>query len=94
MKLNITFEHEIPKALAQELGITEESAFEAYFSDGTIFVHLLSEDEERENGMLCPVTAAICEGSCDACAVLDAACTGECLGCLFHGLCGNGREEK
>ena len=94
MKLNITFENELPKALADGLGITEESAFEAFYQGGKICVHLLTEDEEKERGLLCPVTSALCDGHCEVCVVLDAACTGECLGCDFHNLCGEGRKTQ
>ena len=93
MKLNITFETELPKNLADGLGITEDSAFETFYADGKIYVHLLTEEEEMEQDLPCPVTAALCDGNCEVCAVLDAACTGECLGCDFHNLCEGGEEE-
>ena len=94
MKLNITFENELPKPLAEGLGITEESAFEAFYQDGILYVHLLTEDEEKECGLYCPVTSALCDGDCEVCAVLDAACTGECLGCDFHSVCAEGRKAQ
>ena len=87
MKLNITFEHEIPEDLADELGINEDSAFEAYYVDGTLYVHLLTEDEEKKQGLLCPLTSTLCEENCETCAILDAVCDGDCRNCCFQGNC-------
>ena len=92
MKLNITMEHELPAALAEGLGITEDSAFETFYKDGSLYIHLLTEDEEREQGLLCPVTSVLCEGDCEVCAVLDAACAGDCFGCDFRRICSEGRK--
>ena len=87
MKLNITFEHEIPAALADELGINEDSAFEAYYADGALHVRLLTEDEEKKHGLLCPLTSTLCEENCETCAILDAVCDGDCRNCCFQGNC-------
>lgn len=94
MKLNITFEHDLPEALIEGLGITEESEFETFFADGTLFIHLLKEDKAEESTRLCPVCAACCDGDCEICAVLDALCSGHCNGCQFLDLCGEGRDDE
>lgn len=94
MRLNITFEHNLPEALIEGLGITEESEFETFFADGTIFIHLLNEDEAEESTLLCPVCAARCDGDCEICAVLDTLCTDRCSDCQFLGLCGEGRDDE
>jgi len=94
MKLNITFEHEIPAALAEELGISEDSAFEAYYADGALHVRLLTAEEAAEMGLRCPVVDALCEGECETCAVWEAVCCGKCSDCCFLNICAEGRDDS
>ena len=69
MELIITFAQELDEDLVDLLGIDEDTEFEAYFADGTLYVRPLTEDEEDELDWGCPVTDALCDGACENCPV-------------------------
>ena len=69
MELIITFAQELDEDLVDLLGIDEDTEFEAFFSDGKLYVRPLSEDEEDELDWGCPVTDVVCDGDCENCPV-------------------------
>ncbi|MBR4655043.1 MAG: hypothetical protein IKO68_00345 [Oscillospiraceae bacterium] len=69
MELIITFAQELDEDLVDLLGIDEDTEFEAYFADGTLYVRPLTEDEEDELDWGCPVTDVVCDGDCENCPV-------------------------
>ena len=69
MELIITFAQELDEDLVDLLGIDEDTEFEAFFSNGTLYVRPLSEDEEDELDWGCPVTDVVCDGECENCPV-------------------------
>ncbi len=73
MELIITFAQELDEDLVDLLGIDEDTEFEAYFADGTLYVRPLTEDEEDELDWGCPVTDAVCDGDCGNCPAFLAA---------------------
>ena len=73
MELIVTFAQDLAPELVELLGIDEDTEFEAFFSDGTLYVRPLSEEEEDELDWGCPVTDAVCDGECETCPVFQAA---------------------
>ncbi|MBR4656620.1 MAG: hypothetical protein IKO68_08675 [Oscillospiraceae bacterium] len=72
MELIVTFAQDLDPELVELLGIDEDTEFEAFFTDGTLYVRPLSEEED-ELDWGCPVTDAVCDGECETCPVFQAA---------------------
>ncbi len=77
MEFHCTVSYRLPDELIRILGITEDTAFEAFFEDGYIVIRPLSDDEVERVIRHSPEATADrhadrCTEDCDTCAIGEA----------------------